>query len=288
MNLSFSKYLGILFHLMLLLGSHQAFGFSLGLRLHGGVEMASLTAVQLQRLDDMTFITKTDVKDVKRFMPFYGADLALSPIEFGSSSLSLLVGYRSTSAKTVGQFSDEIAFAYLPVGMSFDYASQKVRLSGYVNYDLGLSQKMKLTVEDTKSSLNAKISGLSRIRFGGLSEFFMNPNMGFSVFADYAMGSFKNESGTLNFSATSGETIPASYVANAKNKISGISFGGGFAFYVPAPLSQRPPASPKSQKTRSSKKTGKAGAGKSTTGASEDGKTKKKTAPPPEESSEFK
>ena len=288
MELSSRKYLARFFFLLLVISSNQAFPFSLGLRPFGGVEMMSLTAVQLQRLDDQTFITKTDVTEVKRFMPFFGAELALTPIEFGDSAISLLVGYRRTSAKTIGQFSDEVLFAYLPVGMSYDYASRKMRLSGYLNYDLGLSPQMKLTVENTGSTLNAKISGLSRIRFGGLSEFFMNPNVSFSIFADYATGGFKNESGTLNFEADSKELIPASYVANEKNKISGLSFGAGFAFYVPAPASQRPPSSPKTQKNRPAKKTGKSGSGKSSTGAPAEGKTKKKTAPPAEESSEFK
>lgn len=270
-----------------------AFAFSLGLRPQGGVEMMSLTSVQLQRLDDQTFITKTDMKEVKRFMPFFGADLAVTPIEFGMSSISLLVGYRNTSAKTVGQFSDEISFAYLPVGMSYDFSSRKVRISGYVNYDLGLSPQMKLTVESTKSTLDAKISGLSRIRVGGLSEFFMNPNISFNIFGDYAVGQFKNESGTLNFSADTGEIIPASYVANPKNTISGLTFGGGFAFYLPAPVSQRPAPAPKSQRTRPAKKsgkpsTGKPGAVKPGTGTSPESKLKNKTPPPAEGSSEFK
>lgn len=215
--------------------SEQAAAFSLGIRPNAGMELLTLSGVQLKRDDDQTFATTN--KDVSRNTIFFGGDLALTPLEFGKMSVSALVGFRTTSTKATGAFNDEISFSYIPVGASVDYALGKIRTSAYFTYDLGMSPKIKLSVDSTKSSLDAKISGLSRLRFGALGEFFVMPSL--SVFAqgDLAMGGYKNEAGALILADSAGDPLPTTYQPN-NNKLSGLTFGGGVSYYIFTPASQ--------------------------------------------------
>ncbi len=215
--------------------SSPASAFSLGIRPNAGMELLTLSGVQLKRDDDQTFATTN--KDVSRNTIFFGGDLALTPLEFGKMSVSALVGFRTTSTKATGAFNDEISFSYIPVGASVDYALGKIRTSAYFTYDLGMLPKIKLSVDSTKSSLDAKISGLSRLRFGALGEFFVMPSL--SVFAqgDLAMGGYKNEAGALILADSAGDPLPTTYQPN-NNKLSGLTFGGGVSYYIFTPASQ--------------------------------------------------
>lgn len=215
--------------------SEPAAAFSLGIRPNAGMELLTLSGVQLTRDDDQSFVTTNN--DVARNSIFFGGDIALTPIEFGKMSVSALVGFRTTSTKAKGPFNDEISFSYLPVGASLDYSLGKIRTSAYFTYDLGMSPKLKLSVDSTKSSIDAKISGLSRLRFGVLGEFFVIPSV--SVFAqgDYTLGGFKNEAGSLILTAVEGDPLPVTYQPN-DNKFKGLTFGEGVSYYVFTPASQ--------------------------------------------------
>lgn len=220
------------------LTSPRAFGFSLGIRPYAGIEALSVTSVKLIRTDDLTQVTVDG--DVKRNPLFFGGDLVVTPLEDGKISLSTSVGFRATTAKTLGPnaYNDEMKLNYLPVGVSLDFAVKNFRTSGYFNYDLGMSPKLKLSVDKTVSSLDAKISSLSRMRFGLLGEFFISPAFGLFAQADYAMGSFKNDTGSLTLADQDGAPVPAIYVAN-DNKLKGLTFGGGISYYIMQPASQK-------------------------------------------------
>lgn len=238
--------------------SSPASAFSLGIRPNAGMELLTLPGVQLKRDDDQTFATKNGV--IGRNFLFFGGDLSITPIEFGKMSVSALVGFRTTSTKATGAFNDEISFSYVPVGASFDYALGKIRTSAYFSYDLGMSPKLKLSVDATQSSLDAKISSLSRLRFGALGEFFVMPSL--SVFAqgDFAMGGYKNEAGALILADLDGGGVPTTFQPN-NNKLSGLTMGAGVSYYLSTPASQRT-ASAKGNKVVPGKKSVKPGAKK--------------------------
>lgn len=215
-----------------------AYGFSLGVRPFAGVEMLNLTGVKLIRLDDLTQVTADG--NVKRNPMAFGLDLAVTPLEFGNLSISTSVGYRMTSTSTKGPdaYNDDISFSYIPIGLSFDFSVKSFRTSGFFSYDLGMSPKIKLSVDKTGSSLDVKVAGLSRMRFGGRGEFFITPS--FSLFGqgDYAMGQYKTDTGPLDLADQEGNRLPA-VLAPSESKLSGLTFGGGVAYYIMPPASQQ-------------------------------------------------
>jgi hypothetical protein len=153
-------------------------------------------------------------------------------------SVSALLGLRMASSKATGDFNDELSFMYIPIGASFDYMLGSMRFSGYATFDLGMSPKLKITVPSTGDSLEPKLSSLSRIRFGAFGEYFIIPAL--SVFAqgDYGMGGYKSDAGQKEIrlgGGENGETV--ALLAANENKLKGLTFGGGVAYYFPAPKS---------------------------------------------------
>ncbi|NBW83271.1 hypothetical protein EBR21_16095 [bacterium] len=179
-------------------------------------------------------------KTVQRSFIFFGSELSAALFEKGSLSISALLGFRMTnSATTSGSVNDTLAMGYVPVGMSVDFALKKLRLSGFFAYDLGISQKFVLTVAQPSNTLDLKMSGLSRMRFGGLGEFFILKSLSAFGMADYSMGSYTIAGGPLTiFNSAANEEV-AVKVVGSKSKLSAMTFGGGVAYYIPAPASQR-------------------------------------------------
>jgi hypothetical protein len=212
-----------------------ASAFSLGIRAGGGMEMNTVSAWRLFTVEGEPLNKGGETS--RNFISF-GADLVVTPVTFGSMSVSALLGARLTSSKATGDFNDELSLMYLPIGASFDYLLGRLRMSGYATFDLGLSAKLKISVPATGDSLEPKLASLSRIRFGALGEFFIIPALSVYGQADYGMGGYKNDTGGKEFRVNlpSSPDTPAQLATN-DNKLKGLTFGGGVAYYFPPPKS---------------------------------------------------
>ncbi len=253
--------------------------FSLGIRPYAGLELATLPGTKLVDAEDPT-IKRSNEQDVKRNFVFYGGELAVTPVQMGALSVSALVGFRMmSSATTSGLVNDTLSMSYVPVGASVDFAISKLRLSGLFTYDLGLSPKFILSVQNPSNTLDLQMAKLSRLRFGALGEFFVMPALSVFGMFDYATGSFEIASGPLSiFSEQANEEIKVS-VVGGKNKLSAMTFGGGIAYYIPPPKSQRTKVEqePKSSGPASKKKP--AGKGPAKKGNPKAGGAKSKPKP---------
>jgi len=213
--------------------------FSLGIRPYVGVELATLPGTKLVDAEDPTLKRSNDL-DVKRNFIFYGGELAVTPVQMGALSVSALVGFRMmSSATTSGLVNDTLKMSYVPVGASVDFAMSNLRFSGLFTYDLGLAPKFILSVQNPSNTLDLQMAKLSRLRFGALGEFFVMPALSVFGMFDYATGSFEIASGPLSiFSEQANEEIKVN-VVGGQNKLSALTFGGGVAYYIPTPKSQR-------------------------------------------------
>lgn len=212
---------------LIFLASPDAQAFSLGVRAGAGLEILTMTGIKLTRTDENKQIT-TD-EDIQRTPLHFGADLVVTPVQFGNLGISGLVGFRSTSAKVEGPFNDERQFNYLPVGASVDYSMGPLRLSGSVLYDLAMSPKLSVSSGSTGTSAELEVKNMSRLRFGALGEFFFLKNL--SVFAggDFVTGGFENGPGQISVNDDAGGLLEVA-VSGVQNKISGFSFAAGIAY----------------------------------------------------------
>lgn len=206
--------------------SPEAQAFSLGVRAGGGLEVLTLTGIKFFRADGDDQI-KTD-DDIQRTPLHFGADLVVTPVNFGNLGVSGLIGFRSTTAKVKGQFNDERLFNYLPVGASVDYTLGSFRLSASTLYDLAMSPKLIISSDETSTSADLEVKGLSRLRFGAVGEYFLLKNLSFFAGGDFVTGSFDNGVGQI--AIKDGEKVVELAVSSAKNKISGFSFAAGIAY----------------------------------------------------------
>ncbi|MFZ9518843.1 MAG: hypothetical protein ACO3A4_00030 [Silvanigrellaceae bacterium] len=230
-----------------------AVAFSLGIRPLGGLEIISIPSTKLLDPADPSKILSGDEKIVQRNLIFFGADVSAAVVEKGSLSLSAVLGFRMTnSAETKGTVNDTISMSYVPVGISVDFAMKKLRASGYFSYDLGIGPKFLLTAAQPSNSLDLKMSSLSRMRFGGLAEFFILKSLSVFGMGDYSMGSYAIAGGPLTiFNTVSNEDVPVK-VADGTNKFKAVTFGGGVAYYIPVPASQRGEAESRPTPTKKS------------------------------------
>jgi hypothetical protein len=233
------------------LEASTAAAFSLGIRPYVGSEIITIPSTTLVDPADSSRTLSGETKSVQRSLIFYGSELSAALFEKGSFSISALLGFRMTnSATTSGAVNDTLGMSYVPVGASVDFAIKKLRASGYFAYDLGIGPKFVLTVAQPSNTLDLKMTGLSRMRFGALGEFFFMKSLSAFGMADYSMGSYSISGGPLTiFNKETNEEVAVS-VVGGKNKISALTFGGGIAYYIPAPMSQRgeaesKPATPK-------------------------------------------
>lgn len=215
-----------------------ASAFSLGLRPHAGMEILAIPVTQLSDPGDNNKLL-TEGGSVHRYLLFYGGDLLITPVEIGSFSASLTAGYRMMTASTNdGVVKDNLSARYVPLGLSLDYAIKKFRASGYFSYDLGVGQKFVLQVSEPANSLDTKMSGLSRVRFGVAAEFFISKSLSIFSMADYSMGSYTISGGSLFIQDDAGTSSEVN-VLGGKNKFAALNFGAGIAVYFPPPTSQR-------------------------------------------------
>lgn len=219
----------------------QAWAFSLGIRPYAGSELVTIpSTVLVDPTNPEKVLSNPDKKTVSRALIFFGGDLAVTPVEMGPLSVSALLGFRTMSASTNGDVKDTLGFSYLPVGLSVDFALKKLRASGYFSYDLGLGAKFSLAVAKPANELDLKMQKLSRLRFGAFAEFFVLNSLSVFGMGDYATGSFETTGGPLTiFDGNSNEEVPVN-VVGGPNKMSALTFGGGVAYYIPVPASQRP------------------------------------------------
>jgi len=212
----------------------SASAFSLGIRPNAGLEMITVNSLKLVDADGRAYVP---ADEVARSFLFFGADVVFTPIKFNNNmSVSALLGLRMASSKLTGAFVDELSFMYIPIGASFDYMLGSLRFSAYSTFDLGLSPKLKITVPATSASLEPKLASLSRIRFGAFGEYFIIPAL--SVFAqgDYGIGGYKSEKGEKEIDL--GDTEQSKrigFLSANDNKLKGLTFGGGVAYYFPPP-----------------------------------------------------
>lgn len=223
--------LGISFASMLAV-SQQGRAFSLGVRAGAGMEMLTMSGVKLTQKSDGQQITGNE--DIERSPIQFGAELVVTPVQFGNLGLSALVGFRGTSASVEGSFSDDRQFNFLPIGLSLDYNLGSLRLSGLGSFDLGLSPKFSVSSADTNTTADLEVANLSRLRFGFVGEYFIFK--GLSVFAggELITGSYDSGPGELSVSVNDPNsetpTVIDVAVAEAKNKIFGFGFGAGVAY----------------------------------------------------------
>lgn len=229
--------------------SERGQAFSLGVRAGAGMELFKVSAIKLFRNDENTQITADD-EFIDRAPIHFGADLVITPLNFGNLGISVLLGFRGTSAKVDGQFNDERQFSYLPIGASVDYSMGSLRFSGYTLYDLSLGPKFIVSSGSTGTSANLEVKGLSRLRFGATGEFFILKNLSIFAGGDLVTGSFENGPGQISVKDEAGGLLDVT-VSASQNKISGFSFGGGVAYTYA--LSE----SKDSTRTKASKKQGK-------------------------------
>jgi hypothetical protein len=217
-----------------------------------GSEIITIPSTTLVDPADTSRVLSGASKSVQRSVIFFGSDFIAALFEKGAISVSALLGFRMTNCATTsgGSVNDTIGMSYLPIGMSIDLAMKKLRTSAYFSYDLGIGPKFVLTVAQPSNTLDLKMTGLSRMRFGALGEFFILKSLSAFGMADYSTGSYTFGGGPLTiFNKETNEEVAVS-VVGGKNKISALTFGGGIAYYIPAPLSQRgeaesKPATPK-------------------------------------------
>jgi hypothetical protein len=254
-------------------GSAQA--FSLGLRPYLGSEIVTLPGTKLFDADGTQ--RTLDVKDVSKNFVYFGGEIAATPVELGALSVSLLAGFRmmsSTSAPSAtAPIGDALKLSYLPLGASVDFAISKIRSSGYFSYDLGVGPSFILNVASPANSANLQMSKLSRMRFGALAEFFVMPSL--SVFGnfDFSTGSFQLGAQTLSFASDGSDNVLQLSTQAGVNKLSALSFGGGVAYYIPVPASQRPATGKDTESKEPASKKKPAGKG---TAPAKKGKTKGK------------
>jgi hypothetical protein len=238
----------------------QASAFSLGIRPYGGSELLTIpSTVLVDPADPSKVLSNPDKKTVSRALIFFGGDLAVTPLEMGPLSVSALLGFRTMSASTDGAVKDTLSFSYLPVGLSVDFALKKLRASGYFSYDLGLGAKFALAVAQPANELDLKMQKLSRLRFGAFAEFFILNSLSVFGMGDYATGSFETTGGPLTI--LDGEEVAVN-VVGGQNKLSALTFGGGIAYYLPVPASQRAPEPVKPPAKTPGKKPAGKGSGK--------------------------
>lgn len=218
----------------------QAYSFSLGIRPAAGLDILTIPGVRISSLEDGSALTAE--QQLARNFVYFGADVMVTPFEKGALSISALLGFRASSAKTAGAvMSDALSLSYIPIGASVDFALQKFRASVFAAYDLGMSPKLTLTESETKIETPVPLTGLSRLHFGAAGEFFVLPSLSLFAEGGFVTGSYTNADAPITLTLGSGAdaTKVESKVVGGTNKISGFTVGGGLSYYIPAPASQR-------------------------------------------------
>lgn len=218
----------------------SAFAFSFGIRPFAGVELVTIPSSTL--VDAETAGNKlSDDKNIQRRLICYGGDILVTPLELKAFSLSTSVGFRATKSDLAsGAVQDTLKLNYVPIGLSADFAFQKLRLSGYANYDIGIGSSLNLSVPDPSNSVDIKLSKLSRVRFGALAEFFILNSLGLFASFDYAIGSYESGSGPLSLKDSGSDGSYNVMVASSQNKLTGMTIVGGLSYYFAVPASQKP------------------------------------------------